>query len=180
MQFTHQNCNLRTLPHHLLKCVISTQISRRAVITHLSVSASTIREMPLHSGLSTFLTSTATFRQSSLPCLYISTGENGLRICTSKVHFMNRLRRLSLRLRQQGFETNLLQKSFNRFFNRHGLIIVKYGATLREMRLAPSYPYITGTYLLLRLFFQLYFSMCARTILFCARALFLNLLDMCI
>ena len=56
------------------------------------------------------------------------------RICTSKVDFMNRLRGLSLRLRQQGFVTNLLQKSFNKFFNRHGLIVVKYGATLREMR----------------------------------------------
>ena len=43
---------------------------------------------------------------------------------------------ISLRLRQQGFETNLLQKSFNKFFNRHGLIVVKYGASLREMRLA--------------------------------------------
>ena len=60
-QFTRQNCNLRTLPHHLLKCVISTQISRRAVQTHVSVSASTIREITLHSGLSTFLIWTATF-----------------------------------------------------------------------------------------------------------------------
>ena len=38
------------------------------------------------------------------------------RICTSKVDFINRLRRLSLRLRHQGFVTNLLQKSFNKFF----------------------------------------------------------------
>ena len=60
-QFTLRNCNLRPLPHHLLKCVISTQISRRAVQTHLSVSASTIRGMTLHSGLSTFLIWTATF-----------------------------------------------------------------------------------------------------------------------
>ena len=41
---------------------------------------------------------------------------------------------LSLSLRQQGFVTNLLQRTFNKFFNRHGLIVVKYGATLREMR----------------------------------------------
>ena len=34
------------------------------------------------------------------------------------------------------FEINLLQKSFNKFFNRHGLIVEKYGATLRKMRLA--------------------------------------------
>ena len=63
--------------------------------------------------------------------------------------FMNRLRGLSLRLRQQGFLTDLLQRTFTKFFNRHGLIVVKYGATLREMRfairawIAPSYPYIT-------------------------------------
>ena len=44
-------------------------------------------------------------------------------ICTSKVDFINRLYGLSLRLRQQGFETNLFQKSFNKFFNRHGLIV---------------------------------------------------------
>ena len=106
------------------------------------------------------------------------------RICTSKVEFMNRLRGLSLRLRQQGLVTNLLHKSFNKFFYRHGLIVVKYGATLREMRLAiqawiaPSYRYIT--YLLLRLFFQSYLDTCARAILFCARALFINLLDVCI
>ena len=36
-----------------------------------------------------------------------------VRICTSRVAFINRLRGLSLRLKQQGFETNLLQKSFN-------------------------------------------------------------------
>ena len=60
-QFTRQNCNLLTLPHLLLKCVISTHISRQAIQPHLSVSASTIREMTLHSGLSTFLIWTATF-----------------------------------------------------------------------------------------------------------------------
>ena len=60
-QFTCQNCNLLTLPHLLLKCVISTHISRQAIQPHLSVSASTIREMTLHSGLSTFLIWTATF-----------------------------------------------------------------------------------------------------------------------
>ena len=60
-QFTLRNCNLRPLPHHLLKCVISTHISRREVQIHLSVSASTIRGMTLHSGLSTFLIWTATF-----------------------------------------------------------------------------------------------------------------------
>ena len=34
---------------------------------------------------------------------------------------MNRLRALSLRLRQQGFLTKLLQRTFTKFFNRHGL-----------------------------------------------------------
>ena len=78
--------------------------------------------------------------------VYISQLVRYARICTSKVDFINRLRGLSLRLRQQGFETNLLQKSVNKFFNSHGLIVGKYGAVLRETRLAiqawiaPSYP----------------------------------------
>ena len=58
--------SLRTLPHHLLKCVIiSTQLSRLATY-HLSLSASTIRETTLHSRLSTFLIWTATFRPIKL------------------------------------------------------------------------------------------------------------------
>ena len=68
--------------------------------------------------------------------VYISQLVRYARICTSKVDFMNRLRGLSLRLRQQGFLTDLLQRTFTKFFNRHGLIVVKYGATLREMRFA--------------------------------------------
>ena len=36
----------------------------------------------------------------------------------------------------QEFLINLLQRTFTKFFNRHGLIVVKYGATLREMRFA--------------------------------------------
>ena len=31
-----------------------------------------------------------------------------------------------------------------------------------------------------RLFFQLYLNTCARAILFCARALFINLIDLCL
>ena len=114
--------------------------------------------------------------------VYISQLVRYARICTSKVDFINRLRGLSLRLRQQGFETNLLQKSFNKFFSRHGLIVEKYGAPQREMRLAiqawiaPSYPNIT--YFLHR--FVVYHGPCARAILFCARALFINLIDVCI
>ena len=68
--------------------------------------------------------------------VYISQLVRYARICTSKVDFMNRLRELSLRLRQQGFVTNLLQKSLHKFFTRHGLIVMRYGATLREVRLA--------------------------------------------
>ena len=68
--------------------------------------------------------------------VYISQLVRYARICTSKVDFINRLRGLSLRLRQQGFETNRLQNSSNKFVNRHGLIVEKYGAALREMRLA--------------------------------------------
>ena len=67
---------------------------------------------------------------------YISQLVRYARICTSKVDFINSLRRLSLRLRQQGFETGRLQNSFNKFVNPHGLIVEKYGAALREMRLA--------------------------------------------
>ena len=59
--------------------------------------------------------------------VYISQLVRYGRIWTSKVDFMNRLRGLSLHLRQQGFLTNLLQRSFTKFFNRHGLIVVKYG-----------------------------------------------------
>ena len=82
--------------------------------------------------------------------VYISQLVRYARISTSKVHFMNRPRGLSLRLRQKGFLTILLQRTFtSNFFNRHGLIVEKYGATLREMRFAiqawlvPSYPYLT-------------------------------------
>ena len=68
--------------------------------------------------------------------VYISQLVRYARICTSKVDFMNRLRGLSLRLRQQGVLTNLPQRTFTKFFHRHGLIVVKYGATLREVRFA--------------------------------------------
>ena len=68
--------------------------------------------------------------------IYISQLVRYARICTSKGDFMNRLRGLSLRLRQQGFLTNLLQRTFTKFFNRHCPIVVKYGATLQEMRFA--------------------------------------------
>ena len=94
--------------------------------------------------------------------VYVSQLVRYARICTSKVDFINRLRGLSLRLRQQGFETNRLQNAFNKFVNRQGFIVEKYGTALREMRLAiaPSYTYIA--YLLLGFLFQLYIGTCAR------------------
>ena len=78
---------------------------------------------------------------------------------------MNRLRGLSFRLQQQGFLTNLLQRTFTKFFNRYDLIVVKYSATLQEMRsaiqawIAPSYPYITYLFITYLLIYYLdYFS----------------------
>ena len=68
------------------------------------------------------------------------------RICTSKLDFIQRLRRLSSRLLHQGFKSTLLRKSWTKFLKRHSAIIEKYGTTLRGMRLAihdwetPLYP----------------------------------------
>ena len=134
-QFTRQNCNLRTLPHLLLKCVISTHIKTGDTTTPFGISIYNKRDD------FTFRIVNFPHMDSNIPAnpaygLYISQLVRYARICTSKVDFMNRLRGLSLRLRQQGFLTNLLQRTFTKFFNRHGLIVVKYGATLREMRFA--------------------------------------------
>ena len=134
-QFTRRNCNLRTLRHHVLKCVISTKmIKTGGTKTPFLISIYDKRDD------FTFRIVNFPHMDSNIPAnpaygVYIFQLVRYARICTSKVDYMKRLRRLSLRLRQQGFETNLLQKSFNKFFNRHGLIVVKYGATLREMRL---------------------------------------------
>ena len=174
-QFTSQNWNLRTLPHHLLKFVISTLISRLAK-THLSLSASTIRERTLHFGLSTFLIWTATFPPIQLMVFLYLNWWDMLEFAPPKLtssidsvvfHF--------------GFETNLLQKLFNKLTSRHGLIVEKYGAALRGMRLAiqpwiaPLYPYTT--YLLHCVVFQLYPSTCACKILFWAHSLFVYLFN---
>ena len=100
--------------------------------------------------------------------VYISQLVRYARICMSKADFINRLRGLSLCLRRQGFETNWLQNLFNKFINRHGFIVEKYGAALQETRLAiqariaPSYSYVA--YLLLGFLFQLYIGTCARAI----------------
>ena len=134
-QFTRRNCNLQTLPHHLLKCYLDTNINTGGTNTPFRISIYDMRDD------FTFRNVDFPHMDSNIPVnlaygVYISQLVSYARICTSKVDFMNRLHGLSLRLRQQGFEANLLQKSFNKFFNRHGLTVVKYGATLREIRLA--------------------------------------------
>ena len=70
------------------------------------------------------------------PYWYTRRGKGAIRICTSKLDFIRRLRRLSSRLLHQGFKSMLLRKSFTKFFKRHSAIIEKYGTTLREIRQA--------------------------------------------
>ena len=68
--------------------------------------------------------------------VYISQLVSGYaRICTPKLDFIHRLRRLSTRLLHQGFKSTLLSKSLSKLFKRHDAIIEKYGITPREMRL---------------------------------------------
>ena len=69
-------------------------------------------------------------------------------VCASEVDFVDGLRGLSLRLRRRGFLAGLLRRAFAEFFHRHGLVIVRCGAALREMGfalqawVAPSCPCI--------------------------------------
>ena len=105
-----------------LKCVISTHIKTGGTNTPFRIRIYDKRD--------DFTIRIVNFphMDSNIPAnpadgVYISQLVRYARICTSKVDFMNRLRGLSLRLRQQGFLTNLLQRSFTKFFNRHGLII---------------------------------------------------------
>ena len=65
--------------------------------------------------------------------VYISQLVRYVRICTWKLDFIHRLRRLSSRLLHQGFKSTLLRKSFTKFFKRHSAIIEKYGSTLRKL-----------------------------------------------
>ena len=134
-QFTRQNCNLRTLPHLLLKCYLDTHIKTGDTTTPFRISIYDKRDD------FTFRIVNFPHMDSNIPAnptygVYISQLVRYARICTSKVDFTNRLRGLSLCLQQQGFLTNLLQRTFTKFFHRYGLIVVKYGATLREMRFA--------------------------------------------
>ena len=59
---------------------------------------------------------------------------------------------------------NLLQKSFNKFFNCHALIVEKYGAAQQEMRLAIQACTIVSLHHLF--VFQLYLDTCARAFFF--------------
>ena len=132
-QFTRRNWNLKTLPHHLV-CYLDTNI-KAGDNTPFHISIYNKRE--------DFAFRIVNFPHmgSNIPAnpayvVFISQLVRYARICTSKVDFINRLRGLSIRLRQQGFDTNLLEKSFNKFFSRRGLIVEKYGAALRGIRLA--------------------------------------------
>ena len=134
-QFTRRNWNLRTLPHHLLKCVIFDTNIKTGDNTPFHISIYDKRE-DFAFRIVNFPHMDSNITANPAYGVYISQLVRYARICTSKVDFINRLRGLSLRLRQQGFEPNLLQKSFNKLFSRHGVIVEKYGAALREMRLA--------------------------------------------
>ena len=86
-----------------------TNIKTGRIMNTPSVSAFTIREM------TAFRIVSFPHMDSNIPAnlaysVYISQLLRYAGICTSKVDFINSLRGLSLRLRQQGFETNLLQK----------------------------------------------------------------------
>ena len=96
---------------------------------------------------------------------YISQLVRYVRICTSKLDFIHRLRRLSSRLLQQGFKSTLLRKSLTKFFKRHSAIIEKYGTTLQEIRLAiqnletPPYPLLFKIlYIILATLFYFYIA----------------------
>ena len=106
------------------------------LLVFLSISASTTRGMTSHFGLSIFLIWSATFPPIRPMVFYTSQLVRYVRICTSKLDFIRRPRRLSSRLLHQGFKSTLLRKSFTKFFKRHGAIIEKYDTTLREIRLA--------------------------------------------
>ena len=77
-------------------CYLDTR-SRMVTATHLSISASTTRGMTSHFGLSIFLIWTATFPPiRPMVFIYLNWTEvRYVRICTSKLHFLHRLRRLS-------------------------------------------------------------------------------------
>ena len=85
------------------------------------------------------------FMDSNIPFFFPATPAYGVyisqlvryaRICTAKADFMHRLRRLSSRLKQQGFKSTLLVKSVKKFFKRHCTTMVRYNVTLRELRSA--------------------------------------------
>ena len=115
-QFTCRNCNLRTLSHHLLKCVgyLDTNIRTGGTNKPFRISTYDKRD-DFTSRIINFPHMDSNIPANPAYGVYVSQLVRYARICTSKVDFMNRLRGLSLSLRQQGFVTNLPQKSFNKF-----------------------------------------------------------------
>ena len=100
-QSTRQKCNLRTLPHLLLKCqcYLDTHIKTGGTNTPFRISIYDKRDD------FTFRIVNFPHMESNIPAnpaygVYISQLVRYARICTSKVDFMNRLRGLSLCLRQ--------------------------------------------------------------------------------
>ena len=102
--------------------------------THFSISASTTRGMTFSFRIVNFSHMDSNIPANPAYGVYISQLVRYVRIGTSKLDFIPRLRRLSSRLLHQGFKSTLLRKSFTKFFKRHSAIIEKYGTTLPELR----------------------------------------------
>ena len=90
------------------------------------------------------------FMDSNIPAtpaygVYISQLVRYARICTAKVDFMHRLRRLSSRLKQQGFKSTLLVKSVEKFFKRHCTTMVRYNV-IKKYRSSSMYPLLTSNF----------------------------------
>ena len=117
-----------------MKCVIWTRESRMVTATHFSISASTTRGMTFSFRIVNFSHMDSNIPANPAYGVYISQLVRYVRIGTSKLDFIPRLRRLSSRLLHQGFKSTLLRKSFTKFFKRHSAIIEKYGTTLPELR----------------------------------------------
>ena len=114
VKFIRRSWNSRILPSVQQRCVIWTQKSFMETAARLFTSACTTKEKTSTSGLLISLSWTAT--SLFFPChsgygVYISQLVRYARIRTAKADFMHRLRRLSSRLKQQGFKSTLLVKS---------------------------------------------------------------------
>ena len=123
-QFTRRNWNLRTLPSSTEVCYLDTETHKGLnpygflLDTNIKTGDNTPFRISIYDKRKDFAFRIVNFphMDSNSPAnpaygVYISQLVRYARICTSKVDFINRLRGLSLRLRQQGFETNLVPKS---------------------------------------------------------------------